>query len=80
MNPFWIAGTALALWALVLAFGLGLRRESFPRSDSEYKAVITISAVLTVAPIAAAIYGGVSGAGADKGVRKGPEKADAKTP
>jgi hypothetical protein len=39
------------------------------------RTVITISVVLAVAAISSAIIGGVTGAGQDKGLRHGPEKA-----
>jgi hypothetical protein len=75
MNPFWISGVLLFVWALILAFALGLRSEGFPRDDGQMRAVITVSIVLTVAAIGSAIIGGITGAGADKGLRHGPEVA-----
>jgi hypothetical protein len=75
VNPFWIGGTALFVWALILAFVLGLRSEGFPRSDKQMRGVVTISVILTVVAISTAIIGGITGAGADKGVRKGPAPA-----
>ena len=75
MNPFWIGGGVLFVWALILAFALGLRSEGFPRDDGQMRAVIGISIVLTVAAIATAIIGGITDAGADKGLRHGPEVA-----
>jgi hypothetical protein len=78
VNPFWFVGAAAALWAIILTFVFGLRREDFPRTDREMHTVMLISAVLVAGAIGTAIYGGISGAGADKGVRKGPEPAEAK--
>lgn len=75
MNPFWIGGGVLALWALILAFALGLRSEGFPRDDKQMRAVITVSAVLVVIAIASAIIGGITGAGSSKGLRLGKETA-----
>ena len=75
MNPFWIGGSILFLWALFLAFALGLRSEGFPRTDGQERLVIGISVVLTAIAISTAIIGGITGAGADKGVRHGPEVA-----
>jgi hypothetical protein len=75
VNPFWITGSALALWAVILAFALGLRSEGFPRSDSQAKTVMAISAVLALAAIVSAIAGGISGAGEGTGFRHGPETA-----
>jgi hypothetical protein len=75
MNPFWIGGILLFVWALILAFALGLRSEGFPRDDGQMKAVIGISVVLTVIAIATAIIGGITGAGESKGLRHGPEAA-----
>ena len=79
MNPFWIGGAALFIWALILAFALGLRSEGFPRDDGQMRAVITISVVLTLAAIATAVIGGITGAGASKGVRHGKEVATKKS-
>jgi hypothetical protein len=75
MNPFWIGGSLLFLWALVLAFALGLRSEGFPRDDGQMRAVIAISVVLAIGAISSAIIGGITGAGESKGLRHGPEVA-----
>jgi hypothetical protein len=75
MNPFWIAGGLLFVWALILAFALGLRSEGFPRDDGQMRGVIVISVVLTIAAIATAVIGGITGAGDTKGLRHGPEVA-----
>ena len=75
MNPFWIGGVLLFIWALVLAFALGLRSEGFPRDDGQMRTVIAISVVLTVVAISTAIIGGITGAGEGKGFRHGPEAA-----
>lgn len=75
MNPFWIGGSVLFVWALVLAFALGLRSEGFPRDDGQMRAVIGISVVLTLIAIGTAVIGGVTGAGETKGLRHGPEAA-----
>ena len=75
MNPFWIGGLLLFVWALILAFALGLRSEGFPRDDGQMRGVIIVSVVLTVAAIASAVIGGITEAGADKGLRHGPEVA-----
>jgi hypothetical protein len=73
VNPFWFVGAAAALWALFLTFALGLRSEQFPRTDSQMRTVMAISIVLVAGAIGTAVYGGVSGAGKDKGVRHSPE-------
>jgi hypothetical protein len=75
MNPFWIGGALLFVWALILAFALGLRSEGFPRDDRQMRGVLVVSVVLAVAAIASAIVGGITGAGAEKGLRHGPEVA-----
>jgi hypothetical protein len=79
MNPFWIGGSLLFLWALFLAFALGLRSEGFPRDDRQMKGVITVSIVLTVIAIATAVIGGITGAGESKGLRHGPPAASEKS-
>jgi hypothetical protein len=75
MNPFWIAGPLLFLWALFLAVALGMRREGFPRDDRQERTVIVISVVLTLTAVSCAIIGGITGAGESKGLRHGPEVA-----
>jgi hypothetical protein len=75
MNPFWIGGGLLFVWALILAFVLGLRSEGFPRDDRQMRGVIAISVALTAIAIATAIIGGITGAGESKGLRHGPEVA-----
>jgi hypothetical protein len=52
--PFFIAGGAVALWAVVLA-GIGLTRPEFPYSTRGQRGVILISLVLVVVAIAMAI-------------------------
>jgi hypothetical protein len=52
--PFYIAGGALAAWAVVLA-GIGLTRPSFPYSERGGRGVMALSFVLVVAAIAMAI-------------------------
>jgi hypothetical protein len=75
MNPFWIGGSLLFVWALILAFALGLRSEGFPRDDGQMRGVMIVSVVLTVVAIGSAVIGGITGAGESKGLRHGPEVA-----
>ena len=75
MNPFWIGGLLLFVWAIVLSFALGMRNEGFPRDDGQMRGVLIVSVVLTVIAISCAIIGGITGAGEEKGLRHGPEVA-----
>ncbi len=52
--PFYIAGGALAVYAVVLA-GIGLTQPEFPFSVRGQRAVIAVSFVLIVIAIAAGI-------------------------
>jgi hypothetical protein len=52
--PFYFAGGALAVWAVVLA-SIGLTRPSFPYHERGQRTVILISLVLAVLTIAMAI-------------------------
>ncbi len=52
--PFFIAGGALALWAVLLAW-IGLTRPSFPGSALGQRGVILISLALVVLAIAMAV-------------------------
>ena len=78
MNPFWFVGAACAVWAIVLTFGLGLRREEFPRSDGQARTVMLISIVLVAGAIGSAVYAGINHLGEKHGFRHGPEKAKSK--
>jgi hypothetical protein len=53
-TPFYLAGGALAAWAIVL-FAVGMRSESFPASQGAERGVIAVSAVLMVAAMATAV-------------------------
>jgi hypothetical protein len=52
--PFYFAGGALALWAVVLA-AIGLTQPAFPFNARGQRAVIGVSLVLVVIAIAMAI-------------------------
>ncbi|MBV9311884.1 MAG: hypothetical protein JOZ73_13725 [Solirubrobacterales bacterium] len=52
--PFYFAGGALALWAVILA-GIGLTRPEFPYGLGGQRVVIAISLLLVVIAIAMAI-------------------------
>jgi hypothetical protein len=53
-TAFYIAGAALAVWAVVLA-AIGLSRPDFPNNARGQRGVITISFALIVVAIGAAI-------------------------
>jgi hypothetical protein len=59
--PFYIAGAAFAIWAVVLA-AIGLNRPEFPGGSNGQRAVITISALLAAVTIAMAIRTSMFGA------------------
>jgi hypothetical protein len=52
--PFYVAGGALAVWAVVLST-IGLTRPSFPFSTTGQRAVIAISLLLAAVAIGMAI-------------------------
>ena len=52
--PFFIAGGALAVWAVVLAF-VGLNRPAFPFNGGGQRAVVGVSFALAAVAIAMAI-------------------------
>ena len=54
-TPFYIAGGVLVAWALILSLGLGLRRPAFPGNLLGERVVITISVVLVLAAMSAAV-------------------------
>ena len=53
--PFFIAGGLLAVWALILSLGLGLRRPQFPGGLGGQRAVIGVSVVLVLAVVSMAV-------------------------
>jgi hypothetical protein len=55
VNAFHVCGIVFAVWAVTMSF-LGITREEFPRTEGAARAVGTISVVLAVAAIGAAIY------------------------
>jgi hypothetical protein len=66
VNAFEVAGSVLAVWAVVLA-ALGISREGFPGKAE--KLVAAISVILVAIAIGSAIYVGVTEkkGGVDKG-------------
>jgi hypothetical protein len=55
VEGFYIAGSVLAVWALIVS-ALGVMREDFPRSPGATRLVGAISVLLVVAAIGTAIY------------------------
>ena len=53
-TAFYVAGGALAVWAVVLG-SIGLRSAEFPSSEGAARGVMAISAVLVVAAMTAAV-------------------------
>jgi len=53
--PFFIAGGLLAVWALILSLGLGLRRPQFPGGLGGQRVVIAVSVVLALAAVSMAV-------------------------
>jgi hypothetical protein len=56
---FYVAGSILAGWAVLLAF-LGIKRENFPASAGAARVVAGISIVLVAGAIFCAIYSGIT--------------------
>jgi hypothetical protein len=53
--PFYIAGGALVVWALVLSVGLGMRKPEFPGNAAGERAVIAVTVVLVLAAASMAV-------------------------
>lgn len=56
-TAFYLAGGALAAWAVILA-AVGLTRPEFPGGDGAQRGVMAISTVLVVAAMVAAVATG----------------------
>jgi plastocyanin len=52
---FYVAGGLLALWAITLSVGIGLRTPDFPGNARGQRAIIAVSAVLMVAAMSTAV-------------------------
>jgi hypothetical protein len=55
VSGFYIAGSVLAAWALLVSF-LGITRENFPGSQRAARLVAAISILLVAAAIGTGIY------------------------
>jgi plastocyanin len=53
--PFYIAGGALAVWAVIVSVGLGLRKADFPGNLIGQRMVIAITAVLVLGAVSTAV-------------------------
>ncbi|MEO6496194.1 MAG: hypothetical protein ABIO51_01795 [Solirubrobacteraceae bacterium] len=56
-TAFYVAGGALAAWAVILS-AIGLSRPEFPGSEGAARGVMAISAILVIAAAAAAVATG----------------------
>ncbi|MGA8364753.1 MAG: hypothetical protein WB709_09565 [Solirubrobacteraceae bacterium] len=53
--PFYIAGGALVVWAVILSMALGMRKPDFPGSAMGERVVIAITVVLVLAAASMAV-------------------------
>jgi plastocyanin len=53
--PFYIAGGALVVWALIISLAVGLRRPDFPGNLQGQRVVMAITAVLVLAAVGTAV-------------------------
>jgi hypothetical protein len=53
--PFYIAGGALVVWAVILSLALGMRKPDFPGSAMGERVVIAITVVLVLAAASMAV-------------------------
>jgi hypothetical protein len=53
--PFYIAGGALVVWALIVSVGLGMRKPDFPSTKAGQRGVIAVTVVLVVAAVSMAV-------------------------
>lgn len=76
--PFYIAGGLLALWAIVVSVGIGLRMPDFPGNRNGERLVILISVLLVAATMATAVI--TSGGSAKAGGASGTHGATVSAP
>jgi hypothetical protein len=53
--PFYIAGGALVVWALIVSVGLGMRKPDFPSTKAGQRGVIAVTVVLVLAAVSMAV-------------------------
>jgi len=53
--PFYIAGGALVVWALIVSLGLGMRRPDFPGTKAAQRGAIAVTVVLVLAAVSTAV-------------------------
>ncbi len=53
--PFYIAGGVLVAWALIVSFGLGMRRPDFPSTLGGQRAVMATTALLVLVTVSMAV-------------------------
>jgi plastocyanin len=53
--PFYIAGGALVIWALIVSLGLGMRRPDFPGTKAAQRGAIAVTVVLVLAAVSTAV-------------------------
>jgi plastocyanin len=53
--PFFIAGGALVVWALIVSLGIGMRRPDFPAGPSQQRGVIAVTVVLVLVAASMAV-------------------------
>jgi plastocyanin len=75
--PFYIAGGALVVWALIVSLGLGMRIPAFPRNAGAERGVIAVTVVLVLAAVSAAVL--TSGTTSTKKIATSASQAPAST-
>jgi hypothetical protein len=53
--PYYVVGSLLVAWALLVSLGLGLRKQAFPGGTPGQRTVIAVTAVLVAATMAMAV-------------------------
>jgi len=75
---FYVAGGLLAIWAIFISVGIGLRMPDFPRNRNGQRLVILISVLLVAATMSTAVI--TSGVPAKEGGLKGTHGGGAAAP
>ncbi len=80
--PFYIAGGALVVWALVVSLLLGMRREDFPGNLQGQRLVSAITVVLVIAAMGSAVLtsGGTAKSSAATPAPPAPTSSQATSP
>ncbi len=79
--PFYLAGGVLVAWALLVSMALGMRREGFPKDESQQRGIMAVTVILVLLAVSMAVVtSGGEGKAAAAAAKTQPAAAAAPQP